>query len=122
VNSVRNSNWSIECRNDQLIIGGEVTDDIAGVFAIALHAAGVHGPLVINLSKVRSLAPSAAIALQRAAHYLHERGEQLMLVDASVTALQTLTVLGLTDRPFLRIDAPDGPGPGAAIRLAVPPS
>jgi anti-anti-sigma regulatory factor len=103
VGSVDDVNWSIERRDDTLVIGGEITDDIAGQLATELHTAGADGVVLIDLSGVKSLAPASAIALQRAAGYLHERGEQLILIDASADVLLTLTVLGLTERPFVEV-------------------
>ena len=58
---------------------------------------------MINMAGVRTITPASAIALQRAAGYLHDRGEQLVLVDASAEVLQTLAVLGLTERPFVQV-------------------
>jgi anti-anti-sigma regulatory factor len=103
VSSVEDLSWSAERRDDQLVLGGEITDDHAGPFAAALHTAGADGVLVINMAAVKAIAPASAIALQRAAGYLHERGEQLVLMDASAEVLQTLTVLGLTERPFVQV-------------------
>ena len=82
--SVEDLSWSAERRDDQLVLGGEITDDHAGPFAAALHTAGTDGVLVVNLAAVKTIGPANAIALQRAAGYLHARGEQLVLVNASV--------------------------------------
>jgi anti-anti-sigma regulatory factor len=101
--SIEELSWSAERRGDQLVLDGEITDDHAGPFAAALHTAGADGIMVINLAAVKAIAPASAIALQRAAGYLHERGDQLVLVNASAEVLQTLTVLGLTERPFVRV-------------------
>jgi anti-anti-sigma regulatory factor len=103
VSSDGESTCSFERRQDQLVVGGEITDEIAGQFAAALHTAGVDGVVIINMARVTLLAPSGAIALQRAAGYWHEQGEQLVLVDGSAEVLQTLAVLGLTERPFVQI-------------------
>jgi len=62
------------------------------------------------MAAVRAIAPASAIALQRAASYLHERGEQLVLLDTSAEVLQTLAVL---DSPSARSSrSADGRRPG----------
>jgi ABC-type transporter Mla MlaB component len=103
VSSVEDLSWSAERRDDQLILGGEITDDHAGPLAAALHTASADGVLMINMAEVKAITPGSAIALQRAAAYLHERGEQLVLMDASTEVLQTLAVLGLTERSFVQV-------------------
>jgi anti-anti-sigma regulatory factor len=103
VSSVEELSWSAERRDDQLVLDGEITDDHAGPFAAALHTASADGVLVINMAGVRTITPASAVALQRAAAYLHERGEQLVLLDASADVMQTLAVLGLTERPFVQV-------------------
>jgi anti-anti-sigma regulatory factor len=97
------STWSCERRQDQLVCGGKITDETAGLFAAALQTAGVDGVVTINMAGVKALSPSGAIALQRAAGYWHEQGEQFVLVEASAEVLQTLGVLGLTERPFFQV-------------------
>ncbi|HWN35812.1 MAG TPA: STAS domain-containing protein [Pseudonocardia sp.] len=103
MSSAEDLSWSAERRDDQLVLGGEITDDHARPFAAALQTAGADGVVVINMAAVRAIAPASAIALQRAASYLHERGEQLVLLDTSAEVLQTLAVLGLTERPFVQV-------------------
>jgi hypothetical protein len=103
VSSVEDLSWSAERRDGQLILGGEITDDHAGPLAAALHTASADGVLMINMAGVKTITPGSAIALQRAAGYLHDRGEQLVLMDASAAVLQTLAVLGLTERPFVQV-------------------
>jgi anti-anti-sigma factor len=95
--------WTCRTQERTLILSGEVDISNADRLASVLRAALDEGVRTIDLSRLAFLAAAGLQALEQSLDRLPSHGDQLVLMGVAPVIVRSLTTVGLSRRPELKI-------------------
>lgn len=96
--SVHDLIWFTEQRIDRLMVHGEIDISNTERFAAVLHAAIADSVRIVDLAEIRFMSVAATAALAQVAQWLHEQGDQLVLVNVPSVIMRIFSVLDFIPR------------------------
>jgi anti-anti-sigma factor len=103
VDDVHDDGWAATVVGDQLRVRGEIDAGNVDRFSQVLRSAVASGVSKVDLSEVDFLAVAGARALLVAAELLHDRGEQMIVINPHVGRARVLTLSLAATHPGIRL-------------------